>query len=486
MKFKSDYLLVTLLAVIIFGAKFFLPRLEMLTIFADDFFYYLKIANNIAETGESTFNGIVTTNGYHPLWQYILSGLYFLFGELGTIISVTLIQILSSLVSYHYLKKIFNKYLPKGQLIVPSILIFLQIVLIMKGGMEVILTIPLMIFSIYLLFSQSKNYLLFGVVLCLMTLSRLDSFIFAIFISIYLLTNRPEKVKIIILFALAFIPLYIYLGSNLFYFGHLMPVSGAAKQLKTTMIPELHTFTSIFTTFYPGRVITGMIPFLILIFNLFAIPLTKDRKFTFFLIFPIFLLILNSILSGWNLWAWYFYFFIPSTIYFFINYTKVSEILVKFKFVILILCTAWIIFNSYRQMTHRSNMSLRAEEAYHFFKERSGIVAYGDGAGTAAYLIENPVVQLEGLVMDHNYLDEIKNGDLINILKKYNVEYYVSITSIKKDSIWLLTEPWDHHKNIINMKRQTKVDPIYNGGDGWLIFRVWDAKSLINEASVKN
>lgn len=486
MKIRSEYFLVFFLAILIFGAKLLLPRIEMLTIFADDFFYYLKIAKNIAETGESSFNGIVLTNGYHPLWQYILSGLYYLFDELGTIISVTIIQISSSLVSYHYLKKIFDQYLPEDSVIVPSILIFLQIVLIMKGGMEVILTIPSMLYSIYLLVSQSKQYLLFGIVLCLMTLSRLDSFIFAIFISIYLLANRLEKVKIIISFAVAFIPLFVYLGSNLYYFGHLMPVSGAAKQLKTTMIPELHTFTSIFTTFYPGRVLTGMIPFLILLFSLFSLPFLKNKKFTYFLIFPSFLLLLNSILSGWNLWAWYFYFFIPSTIYFFINYAKVSEKLVNIKFIILFLCTFWIVFNSYRQMTHRSDMSLRTEQAYHFFKERSGVVAYGDGAGTAAYLIDNPVIQLEGLVMDYNYLEEIKKGDFIRILENYNVDYYVTITSIKKDSAWHFTEPWNHHKNIINMEYQSKIDPIYNGGDEWLNFRVWYAKELINEAAVKN
>ncbi len=39
----------------------------------DDFFYYLKIAQNFAHRAGSTFNGIVPTNGYHPLWFLILS-----------------------------------------------------------------------------------------------------------------------------------------------------------------------------------------------------------------------------------------------------------------------------------------------------------------------------------------------------------------------------------------------------------------------------
>ena len=41
----------------------------------DDFFYYLKVASNVASGNGSTFNGIVPTNGYHPLWMWTLAGM---------------------------------------------------------------------------------------------------------------------------------------------------------------------------------------------------------------------------------------------------------------------------------------------------------------------------------------------------------------------------------------------------------------------------
>ena len=41
-------------------------------IFEDDVYFYFQIARNILETGRSTFDGIETTNGYHPLWMGIL------------------------------------------------------------------------------------------------------------------------------------------------------------------------------------------------------------------------------------------------------------------------------------------------------------------------------------------------------------------------------------------------------------------------------
>jgi hypothetical protein len=39
----------------------------------DEFFYYLKIAFNLSHGHGSSFNGIVSTNGYHPLWLCLLA-----------------------------------------------------------------------------------------------------------------------------------------------------------------------------------------------------------------------------------------------------------------------------------------------------------------------------------------------------------------------------------------------------------------------------
>lgn len=42
----------------------------------DDAFYYLGIGRNIAEGAGSTFDGINTTNGYHPLWMLVVSAVF--------------------------------------------------------------------------------------------------------------------------------------------------------------------------------------------------------------------------------------------------------------------------------------------------------------------------------------------------------------------------------------------------------------------------
>src|SRR5687768_10682139 len=40
--------------------------------FMDDFYYYALIARSLADGDGSTFTGVVETNGYQPLWQFLL------------------------------------------------------------------------------------------------------------------------------------------------------------------------------------------------------------------------------------------------------------------------------------------------------------------------------------------------------------------------------------------------------------------------------
>jgi len=46
---------------------------------ADDAFYYLRIAHNVAAGRGSTFDGVAVTNGYHPLWELVCIALAPLF-----------------------------------------------------------------------------------------------------------------------------------------------------------------------------------------------------------------------------------------------------------------------------------------------------------------------------------------------------------------------------------------------------------------------
>jgi hypothetical protein len=51
---------------------FFLHDRQLISRFTDDTFYYLQVARHVAEGDGFTFDGLHGTNGFQPLWQFLL------------------------------------------------------------------------------------------------------------------------------------------------------------------------------------------------------------------------------------------------------------------------------------------------------------------------------------------------------------------------------------------------------------------------------
>lgn len=56
---------------------------------------------------------------------------------------------------------------------------------------------------------------------------------------------------------------------------------------------------------------------------------------------------------------------------------------------------------------------------------RSAVVAMGDRAGSFAYLLDRPVLQLEGLVNSTEYLEVLRDGRILTYMAGAGVDYYV-------------------------------------------------------------
>jgi hypothetical protein len=84
-----------------------------------------------------------------------------------------------------------------------------------------------------------------------------------------------------------------------------------------------------------------------------------------------------------------------------------------------------------------------------FEKNHPGTYAMGDRAGIVGYLASSPVVQLEGLVMDKNFLDKLKHSKkLIDLLQSYKVDYYITYSNSTKEignSAFIVSEPFQSH-----------------------------------------
>lgn len=226
--------------------------------FAADVFYYLVVAKNFARFGVFTFDGIYPTNGFQPVWQFLLGVLYafaayFNLSEpviLVGIFIICLILISISLVLISLALKNFYGRIPIGVLILP---VGVYAVLMVgwerrfgtlwsfTNGMET----PLLILGFALLFfyfskgepilNSRKHMLIIGVINGLLTLSRLDhgllSLTFYLILLFYELRSH-QKVQIkhlVFSIGVWMVILLLYLIPNRMASGMWLPISGSLK-----------------------------------------------------------------------------------------------------------------------------------------------------------------------------------------------------------------------------------------------------------------
>lgn len=65
---------------------------------SDDGFYYFQVARNLASGAGFTFDGLNPTNGFHPLWLFLITPL-FAFAQAGPLLPLRLLLVVSALLS---------------------------------------------------------------------------------------------------------------------------------------------------------------------------------------------------------------------------------------------------------------------------------------------------------------------------------------------------------------------------------------------------
>ena len=87
--------------ILAYGAGFawyMLSRFDLINLISntyDDAFYYFQIARNLAEGKFSTFDGGLTrTNGYHPLWLFLITPFYWVFDKETALFAIKALEIM--------------------------------------------------------------------------------------------------------------------------------------------------------------------------------------------------------------------------------------------------------------------------------------------------------------------------------------------------------------------------------------------------------
>jgi hypothetical protein len=231
---------------------------------ASDTFYYHTVARNLALNGIASFDQTYPTNGFHPLWQVTLAGLYGASHAAGVSDGGYLrLSILLSLafvaLGFYFLWRslvIMRGRVPAVFALFPTGVYALLLapawaVAIYAVGARNVFEGPLPLYGtmwsfvngmesapvllsfglVALTFSRGQ-YLLLGLACSLLTLSRLDHvFIagtFAMYAAWHTHVGGGSSRALFVLAAFG-LPIGMYLGVNLWYMDAVMPLSGAAK-----------------------------------------------------------------------------------------------------------------------------------------------------------------------------------------------------------------------------------------------------------------
>jgi hypothetical protein len=330
--------------------------------------------------------------------------------------------------------------------------------------MESILIIPLLT---YLYLPQRKDAIAvpkLAILASVLFFIRIDSIILTLpLIGYRLYTNLRYKsilkdmLSLILYFVL---PVAGYVGYNYKFYNTPFPVSGLAKSVEAFSGLQSAAIDS-FLNYMPYGVFNIIITtaaVLVLPFLRF----TQRRYVLIFILAMILFYLQNSLRSDWGLWAWYFYpipalSFLISTQFPAAFFTHTRSMIARFSMYLaqglslaaVFIGSALILLYTFPAILNRAQggrvdiLHLAGFEIKNFEKYNKGVYAMGDRAGIAGYLIASPLIQLEGLVMDKQYLEDLKKAeDLIQLLKKYSVDYYIASNPVKlNDSTYIVNEP---------------------------------------------
>ncbi len=113
---------------------------------------------------------------------------------------------------------------------------------------------------------------------------------------------------------------------------------------------------------------------------------------------------------------------------------------------------------------------------------RNGLFSMGAIAGVAAYVIDKPVLQLEGLVADPALIRHLRDQDpLASVLADYGVDYLIVSFAYEEppqhDGCYVITQPnavWAG-KRSLKMRGEICSEPVEHfvtpaGGHPWSLF----------------
>jgi hypothetical protein len=214
--------------------------------FIDDACYYLIIARNFAQSGFPTFDGLHGTNGFHPLWMLLLSGMYSVVGAdaplrvqiLGARLLETVVLGLALAACVFAFARLRGKTPLAWGFVGAALVLLAPRFMIFEQGMESTLAAALLVVALYALLDRRER--LFAASLALLFLARLDSLVFVIppLLAAWALGGSRDwrrEWKVIVPLAVV---AAAYMGLNYGLTGSPTPISGQIKSSFPRITPH--------------------------------------------------------------------------------------------------------------------------------------------------------------------------------------------------------------------------------------------------------
>ncbi|MEI8134231.1 MAG: hypothetical protein WCH46_04010 [bacterium] len=463
----------------------------------DDFFYYFLPAKNLVLHGISSFDGITITNGFHPLWMGCITTAFWICGKSDTAFFglLAIVSALSSYLTFRLLWRLGVEIFTKQSFAAPAALIATLILSrICFLGMEVTITIPLYLYIILRISRMdfdsllSRGELMFlGFLSSILILSRLDAALFValILVLFIFLSNQKfiDKIRRLLYFMVGGIALPIYVTFAYLAFGNILSVSSLAKTSNTAIYLNPDSLRSIlFDRDGLGAIIFSIIALILYLFKRQTFQASKHRIILLPLLFPLVYYPILLVGSNWFLNRWYLY---PLPIAFFFSASFLSEsslsflsenIFKKIRQSLLVLVSPAAMYFSFTLLVNDTtnwkpepmSIYLNAQKMQPFIQSHPGIYAMGDQAGLTAYMLNVPVIQLEGLNADFNMLHHIQHeDDLVKVLHEYHVDYLIETSDVnglpKQGVAFNIEEPHTGQAGKFSKKMRGLIqsEPIY-------------------------
>lgn len=439
------YLLLTL--------PFLIPALiKPYTYPSDDAYFYLQVAENIAAKLGSTFNGITETNGYHPLWLIIC-----IFparaAKSDPMLLLRLIFILQSIlfVGVMYFGRRIVKL--EGLKYFGAVIPLLAVYFLAIGNLasEAHINAFMHILAVFYWFRYVKNgdfitWAIFGGIMGLLFMARLDNIFLIVLFSMYALSNSNKFDTVsVVSYVFAFCSLvFPYFIFNIFVYGALAPISGMIKSTFPWPVFDYNSIGTLGKLILAGNVISaayvylkkkkGTLPDIIKIFSLAAI------------VHAHYYVIFTDHLTNW---PWYFVTGLLSISFFIIlllndikrivpsKLKSLNNIIVSLAvlFYLLAVSRCWSEyfnpeargFNPFQfENVNQCKWNLSAAEAIKNHVPEDEAIIIHDWPGMIAFFTDRKIVPIDGLMNDLNFQEDLVRNGIGGFIKENKIKYIIA------------------------------------------------------------